>query len=210
MQYSALIVAAGSGSRMGLGYNKVYYRCADGRTILEHTIEVFRRDRDCVQIIAVSDPQDFHEHIKSADVTAVPGGSTRQESVSHGLAEVAADYVFIHDGARPYLDQASLDAMKKALQTEDAACLMVKVKDTIKQVEDGYIASTPDRSKLWAAQTPQAFRTSLLKECMKAAETEGWTGTDDCSLAERYSAVRIKVVEGSYGNYKITTPEDLR
>ncbi len=210
MQYSALIVAAGSGSRMGLGYNKVYYRCADGRTILEHTLDVFRNDSDCIQIIVVSDPDDFHEQIKSEDVTVVQGGSTRQESVSHGLTKVIADCVFIHDGARPYLDQKNLDDLKNALLKEDAACLMVKVKDTIKVVEDGYIKSTPDRSSLWAAQTPQVFRTSLLKDCMQRAEAEGWTGTDDCSLIERYSDTGIKVVEGSYSNYKITTPEDLK
>jgi len=116
----------------------------------------------------------------------------------------------VHDGARPYLDEKSLKRIKKALKTDDAVLLSVPCKDTIKKVgEDGYIELTYDRGTLCAAQTPQAFRTDLLLECMKKAEAEKFTGTDDCSVVETFSDVRIKTVEGSYANIKITTPEDM-
>lgn len=213
MEYSALIVAAGSGTRMQLGYNKVYYPFPDGRTILEHTMAAFLQDEDCRQVVVVTDIDEYRRRISSRSIgriVLVQGGATRQESVCHGLEAVLCDHVMVHDGARPYLDQDCLSRIKEALQSEDAVCLMVPVKDTIKQVQNGYVAATLERSTLMAAQTPQAFRTQLLLDAMKAAEHEGFTGTDDCSLVERYGHARVKAVLGSYANLKITTPEDLR
>ena len=197
MNYSAIIVAAGSGTRMHLGYNKVYYRFRDGRTILEHTISVFAADDDCRQMIVVSEPETFHKEIVLNDprISVVAGGSSRQESVSHGLALAKEDVVLVHDG------DASVGP---------AACLMVPVKDTIKRVEEGKIVETYPRQLLYAAQTPQAFRTDLLRQCMEEALKNGFTGTDDCSLVEHFRRdIAIRAVEGSYENRKITTPEDL-
>ena len=214
MKYSALIVAAGSGSRMNLGYNKVYARLKDGRTIVETTVDVFLNDPDCGQIVVVTDPGEFRKnYTKRHDgrIVLCQGGSTRQESVNNGLAAVMLDTVMIHDGARPFLDQDSLNRLKNAMETEDAALLCVACKDTIKKADDnGYIVETYERSTLRSAQTPQAFRTSVIMDAMEKAIADGYTGTDDCSLVERYSSVRIKAVEGSYGNFKVTTPEDLR
>jgi len=212
MEYSALIVAAGSGTRMKLGYNKVYYPFPDGRPILEHTMDIFLRDEDCRQLVVVTDIGAYRRMISAKStgrVVLVQGGATRQESVCHGLEAVISDHVMVHDGARPYLDSGCLMRIKEALRHDDAVCLMVPVKDTIKQVADGYVTATPDRSTLMAAQTPQAFRTQLLLDAMKEAEREGFTGTDDCSLVERYSHVRVRAVLGSYANLKITTQEDL-
>ncbi len=210
MKYSVLIVAAGSGTRMNLGFNKVYAVMKNGKTILETTISVFKKDPDCNEIIVVTDREDFEKYIgKREHVTIVSGGSTRQESVSNGLAKVTNDYVFIHDGARPFVDQDSLDRLKGALQVNRAALLAVACKDTIKVTKDGYVSHTPDRSALIAAQTPQAFAKDLILSCMELAKKEGFTGTDDCSLVERFSNEKIAVVEGSYANIKITTKEDL-
>ena len=211
MQYSVIIPAAGKGTRMGLGYNKAYYRMQDGRTILEHTAEIFASDSDCREIVIVTDPEEYETEIGAIEgkIKVTSGGSSRQESVYSGLKEVTSDYVMIHDGARPYLSQECLHALKQAMEVEDAACLTVPCKDTIKVVNGGYIVKTIERAAIAAAQTPQAFRTELIRYCMKQAIEEGYTGTDDCSLVERYSDVRIKVVEGSYANLKITTPEDL-
>lgn len=212
MKYSTVIVAAGKGTRMNLGYNKVYARLEDGRTILEHAMDIFLNDEDCAQITVVTDADSYHDHIKGrwpGKITLAKGGATRQESVSNGLNTVIGEFVMIHDGARPFLDKDSLERLKKTLETEDAALLCVACKDTIKVVHDGYITETPDRSTLMNAQTPQAFRTSLLVSCMKQASDEGFTGTDDTSLIERYSDVKVKAVEGSYANAKITVPEDL-
>ena len=213
MKYTALIVAAGSGTRMKLGYNKVYALMRDGRTILNHTMDIFRADKDCIQIVVVTEALTFYQNMEGSwpgMITIAKGGKTRQESVKNGLQAVLADYVMVHDGARPYLDEKSLKRIKKALKENDAVLLSVPCKDTIKKIdEDGYIEMTYDRSTLCAAQTPQAFRTELLTECMRSAEEAGFTGTDDCSLVEAFSDTRVKTVEGSYANIKITTPEDM-
>ena len=213
MKYSTIIVAAGKGERMKLGFNKVYAELEDGRTILEHAMEPFMNDEDCVQITLVTDAEDYYHHNMQkrwpGRISIVRGGSTRQESVSHGLDTVFAEAVMIHDGARPYLDSDSLERLKETMETEKAALLCVPSKDPIKVVKDGYIVETPDRNTLMNAQTPQAFETELLVSCMNQAFDEGFTGTDDTSLIERYSDVKVKAVEGSYGNIKITVPEDL-
>jgi len=210
MKYSALIVAAGSGSRMNLGFNKVYAKLQDDKTILETTIQVFEKDTDCEEIIVVTDQEDFEKYIgHKENVLIVNGGNTRQQSVSNGLQNVHTDYVFIHDGARPYVDEDSLNRLKQSLEVNKAALLAVPCKDTIKVTKDGFVENTPDRSTLIAAQTPQAFETKLILSCMKMAEEAGFTGTDDCSIVERFSQEKIAVVEGSYANIKITTKEDL-
>jgi 2-C-methyl-D-erythritol 4-phosphate cytidylyltransferase len=210
MRYSVILVAAGSGTRMHLGYNKVYYRL-QGQTILEKSMQLFEADEDCRQVIVVTEPELYAREIgvPSAKDHVTAGGETRQASVARGLSLVREDVVLVHDAARPFLPRECLDALKKAMEKEEAACLMVPVKDTIKQVENGWIKRTIERSTLYAAQTPQAFRTALLKDCMTRAEAEGFTGTDDCSLVERYSSVKIRMVAGSYENRKLTTPEDL-
>lgn len=212
MKYSVLICAAGSGTRMKLGYNKVYARMKDGRTILDTTVSLFLNDIDCEQIVIVTDVKEYlaHHCVMDGRIILCKGGDSRQESVHHGLLAVTGEYVMIHDGARPFLAREQLDALKETLEKEDACLLMVPCKDTIKKVVDGYVAETFDRSTLMAAETPQAFKTSLIKACMKKAIGDGFTGTDDATLVEKYSDVKVKAVEGSYSNIKITTPEDLR
>ncbi len=214
MKYSAVIVAAGSGTRMKLGFNKVYAKLSDGKMILEKTMDAFLQDKDCTQVVIVTDIREYQKHIKMdfwpGAITVVKGGSTRQESVISGLSAALEDIVMIHDGARPYLTMKSLRALKKAMKEEKAACLAVPVKDTIKVTKDGYIQKTPDRETLYAAQTPQVFHTSDIIRCMRRAIEDGFTGTDDCSVFEKYSRRKIRLVTGDYGNIKITTPEDLR
>lgn len=210
MKYAALIPAAGEGRRMDLGYNKDYYRM-DDRTVLEHSMRLFLEDEDCEQIVVVTDPALYLRNIGvNGKVLLAMGGDTRQQSVANGLKAVISGTVFIHDGARPYLDKKDLEAVKQAMETCEAACLAVPSKDTVKIVKDGYIAGTPDRETLYNAQTPQAFRTELLRTCMEQAVQEGYTGTDDCSVVERFSSTPIRIVAGSYENIKLTTPEDLR
>ena len=198
---------------MKLGYNKVYAKMRDGRTILNHTMDVFRADKDCIQIVVVTESLAYYQNMEGdwpGLITLAKGGKTRQESVRNGLLAAIGEYVMIHDGARPYLDQKSLKRIKKALKTDDAVLLTVPCKDTIKKIDaEGYVELTYDRSTLAAAQTPQAFKTSLLMECMAKAEQAKFTGTDDCSLVEAFSDVRVRTVEGSYANIKITTPEDM-
>jgi 2-C-methyl-D-erythritol 4-phosphate cytidylyltransferase len=213
MEYTALIVAAGSGTRMGLGYNKVYAPLTDGQPMLFHTMKVFQDDPDCHQLVIVTDSWAFLEHwhdVLPHDTVFVHGGNSRRESVRRGLTAVKYPVVFVHDGARPYVDRRSIEALKEAMKTEQAALLMVPCKDTIKVVKDGYVEKTLDRSTLQAAQTPQAFATDLLMSCLDQAAADGFEVTDDASAVEKYGHVRVRAVSGSYANFKITTPEDLR
>ena len=176
-------------------------------------MDIFLNDPDCKQIVVVTNSDDYHKSVSegtTGKVVIAKGGETRQESVTNGLEAVICDYVFIHDGARPFLAKESLEHLKEAMEVEDAACLMVPCKDTIKRVEGDYIVQTIPRQELRAAQTPQCFKTELIRTCMAQANEEGFLGTDDCMLVERYSDVRIRVVEGTFENKKITTPDDLK
>lgn len=212
MKYSVVIAAAGSGSRMGLGYNKVYYP-VNNRPLLAYTIDVFENDEECIDIIVVSDVNTFNEKMseeKFCKVIVVSGGSSRQESIYHGLQHAKEEIVMIHDGARPHITQELLDKLKQEMIKERGAILMVPCKDTIKIVENGYIVKTIPRETLMAAQTPQVFYTSDILYCMKKALEEGYIGTDDASLIERYLNIKVACVLGDYNNLKITTPEDLK
>ncbi len=213
MKYSAVIVAAGVGQRMKLGFNKAYAKLSTGKTIIETTVEVFLQDPDCKQIVLVTDMEDPYSKQLSAQygrLVVARGGATRQESVYSGLKGTLCDYVLIHDGARPYVSLELIERIKRALETEKAALLAISSKDTVKRVKDGYVLETYPRSELILAQTPQGFETDLILECYKKAKKEGYLATDDASLVEYYSDVPVKIVEGSPSNFKITTPDDLQ
>lgn len=213
MEYTALVVAAGSGRRVGLGYNKLLYKFENGKTILEETVQIFMKDERCKQIIVVSSGDDMETFTKlcsAGNVVFVLGGATRQQSVYNGLKAVKEDYVLIHDGARPWLSIACIDRVLEALQTEDACLLCVPVKDTIKEIKDGYVVQTHKRSDLKQAQTPQAFLTSLILAAYKKAMTQAIMATDDAQIVELCTDVSVKAVEGSYENIKVTTMNDIQ
>ena len=209
MDYSCVIVAAGKGSRMNLGYNKVYYML-DDKCILEHTIKSFKDDSDCKEIIVVCDIDDFKAHIKDDDVILVSGGATRSDSVYNGLQKVSYEYVMIHDGARPYVSSKILDDTKQCLSKHNACVAMVDCKDTIKKVIDNKVVKTYDRTTLKNAQTPQSFKTSLIIEAYQKAIADNFVATDDASIYEAYGNDDVYVIEGSYDNIKITTIEDIK
>ncbi|MVP02282.1 2-C-methyl-D-erythritol 4-phosphate cytidylyltransferase [Paenibacillus lutrae] len=213
----AIVVAAGKGSRMRTAESKQYLELA-GKPILVHTLELFERIREVDSVVLVVGEGDVSrcESYKTQygldKVTRiVAGGGERQDSVSLGLKALpdGTEWVLVHDGVRPLVsEQQVLACLDKAAVTE-AAVLAVPVKDTIKVVNDkGHIVSTPDRKSLWAIQTPQAFRLSLLLQAHQMAGQDGFVGTDDAMLVER-TGVTVHVVEGDYYNIKITTPEDL-
>lgn len=214
----AIIPAAGTGSRMQAGVNKQYLLLA-GRPILAHTLAIFvahpRIDRIC--IVVPADEVDYCraeivERYGLGKVSAIiAGGHTRQDSVGNGLLGCDAaidDLIVVHDGARPLLDAAELDALLDAATVTGAATLGVPVKDTIKQVQDGVIVATPERSSLWQVQTPQAFRYELVLAAHRQARIDNFAATDDAMLVERLHHP-VTMVAGSYRNIKITTPEDL-
>jgi 2-C-methyl-D-erythritol 4-phosphate cytidylyltransferase len=147
----------------------------------------------------------------SKPVELIPGGETRQESVYNGLQAlpVNADKVLIHDGARCLATPQLFDRCAEALLTCQGLIAAIPVKDTIKVVDEwGYIQDTPNRSQLWAAQTPQGFDVELLKQCHAQGKSLGWKVTDDAALLEKCQ-LPVKIVMGEETNLKITTPVDL-
>ena len=210
----AVIVAAGTASRMG-GIDKVMAPIG-GEPMIVHTVRAFQ-NCDAIRQIIVVTRQDLivpimdlcHEFDKVLAVMV--GGSSRQESVEIGLGALSSDMklVAVQDGARPLITDAVIDRTVRAAHTYGAAAPAVPVKDTIKEVRGGIVASTPVRSTLRAVQTPQVFDVDLLKGALKKAKDDGAEVTDDCSAVERMG-MSVKIVEGDERNIKVTTPMDLR
>ncbi len=214
MEYSVCLLAAGKGSRTHLEYNKVFYKLENGKTVLDTGLSVFLEDEDCKEVVIVSSHYEV-EYVRSLyrqnkKIQVVEGGSTRQESVSKGLDKVNYPYVFIHDGARPYIKKEQIDMCKETLKEEDACLLMVPSVDTSKIIENGYVKETLVRSTVYNAQTPQCFKTDLIRYCQEQAMKENYTGTDDAELVEKFGNTKIKMVLGDPSNVKITLPTDLK
>ena len=212
---SAIIVAAGSGSRFNSVNPKQFFEL-HGKPLLIHTIEKFERAESVNSILLVlakSYVEAFKDSVKEFGLTKifaiVPGGETRAESVLNGLNAIDArtEIVAVHDGARPLVSVDEIEqTIKKAEQT-GAACLTARVTDTIKAIRGGDISATLDREKLRRALTPQAFKVELLREAFAGVELDE-TVTDECYLIERLGHP-IAVVEGSPRNIKVTHREDL-
>ncbi|NTW96835.1 MAG: 2-C-methyl-D-erythritol 4-phosphate cytidylyltransferase [Erysipelotrichaceae bacterium] len=211
MNYSVIIAAGGNGGRMGLSYNKMFYTLSNGHTILQTSVNLFKNDENCKQIIIATNPDDMHRlsNIHGGRIVIVNGGKTRQESVFNGLMAVNQAVVLVHDGARPWCTQEAIDDLLKAMRTEDAAILAVPEVETVKVVENGYITQTIARDHLMHAQTPQAFNTEILVKAHHKAISDHFNATDDAQLIERFTDVKIKIVEGNYSNIKITTMNDV-
>jgi 2-C-methyl-D-erythritol 4-phosphate cytidylyltransferase len=215
MTYQVIIPAAGQGKRMGAGRNKLFLEIK-GIPVLIYTLQVFEEDEQCTGIVLVINPEEEQElqnllkqyQIKKV-IDLVPGGKERQYSVYHGVQAIGGNgIVLVHDGARPFIDHKQIAQLVSAADTVGASVLAVPLKDTVKKVEDGKVSETIDRSSLWAIQTPQAFRLSLLRKAHEKAEAEDFLGTDDASLVERIG-YDVIIVEGNYDNIKLTTQEDL-
>ena len=210
----AVIVAAGTASRMG-GIDKVM-ASVGGEPMIVRTVRAFQ-NCDAIRQIVVVTRQDLivpisdlcHEFGKVKAVMV--GGSSRQESVEIGLGALSADMklVAVQDGARPLITDAVIDRTVRAAHTYGATAPAIPVKDTIKVVQGGIVASTPNRSTLRAVQTPQVFDLDLLKGALKKAKDDGAEVTDDCSAVE-LMGMSVKIVEGDERNIKVTTPMDLK
>lgn len=198
---------------MKLPYNKVFHHLNKDRTVLDTSLDIFLQDSDCKQVVlmyAQEDKEYMEKHYGDIDrVSLHVGGLTRQESAGIALHFVDQDHVMIHDAARPYVTSDQIEALKKALETEDACLLMIPSVDTVKIVKDGYVQTTPLRKDVYNAQTPQCFKTSLIKKCYERSLLEGRQATDDAQLVEWYTDVPIKVVLGDLSNKKITLPQDI-
>ena len=204
---SAVIVAGGSGTRMGRPKQMLPL---GAKPVLVRTVEAFLNTPEIKEIVVVTPPENRAElekrfpHIIFADP-----GKTRLLSVKNGFLKTSAtaQLVAVHDGARPLVEPVHISACLQAAQKYGAAVLAVPVKDTVKVCKDGFVQNTLDRSVLWAAQTPQCYRRSILAEALeKFGQEEG--ATDESQLVEKLG-IKVRVVPSSYKNNKITTPEDL-
>ena len=210
----AVIVAAGSASRMG-GIDKVMAELG-GEPMIRRTVRAFQNS-DAITSIVIVTREDLIRPISALCrdmdkvVAVVAGGSSRQESVHLGLNALpkGTKLAAVHDGARPMISWEVIDRTVRAANTYGAAAPAIPVKDTIKVVQGGLVKETPDRATLQAVQTPQVFDFDLLRGALKKAETDGAQVTDDCSAVERLG-MKIKFVEGDERNLKVTTPLDLK
>ncbi len=212
-----VIVAAGTGSRMKMEINKQFIKLNE-KEIIAYTIEKFYKHKniqDIVVVIKEEEAEFFNKNIlkkyKFENIKIAYGGNERQDSVYNGLKllDNKCDTVLIHDGARPFVSGYTIDKSIEEVKKHKAVVVGVRVKDTIKVINDkNDIIDTPDRSKLWAVQTPQTFDYNILLKSYEDAFENGFYGTDDAMLVERIG-YKVKMVEGSYNNIKITTQEDI-
>lgn len=210
----AVIVAAGSASRMG-GIDKVMAEL-EGEPMICRTVRTFEQC-DAIKEIVIVTREDLVIPIgelcrEMPKVKAVVvGGKSRQESVEHGLEALSGKVrlAAVHDGARPLVSVELIDRVARAAHSYGAAAPAIPVKDTIKVVEGGLVKETPDRQTLRAVQTPQIFDLDLLRGALAKAKRDGAELTDDCSAVERLK-MSVRIVEGDERNLKVTTPMDLK
>lgn len=221
MKNTAIVLAGGRGSRMKSEIPKQYL-LIDGKPVLYYSLDVFQKYPGIDEIILVCGADDIEKCRKdiveyygfSKVRCIVPGGRERYHSVHEGLKAVRdCRYVLIHDGARPFVDEGMLNRILEELPVCRACVVGMPVKDTIKlSSEQGYVEQTLPREKLWSIQTPQSFEYSLIRQAydeLAGREPQEVKITDDAMVLEYISGIPVKLIEGSYENMKITTPEDL-
>ncbi len=225
MKSVAVILAAGSGSRMKTDVKKQYMEIG-GKPLIYYSIKAFEESAvdDIVLVVSRGDvdyvKKDIVQKYKFDKVTAVvEGGLARYHSVRLGLMAAApdCDYAFIHDGARPFVNREFIMRAMSAVREFKACVVGMPAKDTIKIADEkGFAATTPDRNLMWVVQTPQVFSYNMILDLYKRLDREegdlmakGINITDDAMVVEYYTDTKVKLVEGSYDNIKITTPEDV-
>ena len=219
MKSTAIVLAAGQGKRMNSKVQKQFL-LIKGKPVLYYSLSCFQNSREIEEIIVVTGKdsinfckQEIIEAYGFSKVKAViAGGRERYDSVYAGLCACEdSDYVFIHDGARPFLTEDMIRRGKEAVLASGACGIGMPSKDTIKIAdENGMVASTPSRSLVWNIQTPQIFSYTAIREAYERARQQNMADiTDDAMVMERFGNMKIKLVEGSYENIKITTPEDI-
>ena len=212
---SAIIVAAGDSTRMGYKISKQLIPL-NGHAAIEYTLQAFQSCPLIDEIIVVARSKDIDDIAQIAfsfkKVSAVTsGGATRVDSVRRGVkaADKRATHYAIHDGARVLITSAQIENAVNAAFECDAVTLGTPVTDTVKVVDEhGVIRSTPNRSSMWAVQTPQVFEKELYKRAMANAVEKELNVTDDCSMVEAIG-VKVRVIRGEYSNIKLTTPVDI-
>lgn len=211
MKYSVIILAAGSGIRTGLEYNKVFHKIK-GKKVVDYSLEFFRKHDQCKEIILVCSEKDFNYVYDNYNQTVdyvILGGSSRQESVFKGLNKANNDYVLIHDSARPFINEKAINDLLIDLAATSATTLAVFMKDTIVKTNGNRLGKTLDRNKVLRIQTPQAFKLDLILEAHQKARNVGYLATDDTDLISRFTDVMPSFVLGDYRSFKLTNKSDI-
>jgi 2-C-methyl-D-erythritol 4-phosphate cytidylyltransferase len=202
MKRSVILLAGGEGSRFG---TKKQYIPLGGKPLYMHSLE---KVLDLFEEVILVLPEEDLQKIKvPPKVKKVVGGKERQDSVFEGILEAEGDIVIVHDCARPFASRELFLKVSELGEFEGKICAL-PVRDTLKQVSEGMVIKTIDRTGLWHSQTPHAFLRKVLLECHFRARSEGFFATDDAMLLERYG-YRVGVVMGEPTNIKITYPEDI-
>lgn len=217
-KYTAIVLAAGSGKRMNTIVHKQYL-LLNGKPILYYSLKAFEDSRVSEIVLVTGDGEEEYcqkEIIQKYGLQkvchVVKGGKERYHSVYEGLKAVRkTDYVLIHDGARPFIDKDIIERSIETVEKYQACVVGMPAKDTIKIVDElGFAADTPDRERVWQVQTPQTFSYSLIMQAYeKLMACNKRQVTDDAMVLEQMTDQTVKLIEGSYRNIKITTPEDL-
>ena len=216
--YSVVILAAGSGSRMKLGYNKMIHKIND-KLIINMTLDKFINN-DLISEIIVTVSLENLEYIKknivkSDKIKIVLGGCERQDSVYEAIKYLKSnsinEYVLVHDGARCNISNELIDKCIDEIKNTKLSGygVGVKEKNSIREVENGYVSKILNRDKLYSMQTPQISKISILDDCLNKASISNTLCTDEVSLLVN-NGYEVKIIEGEYSNIKITTPDDLR
>lgn len=215
-QVVAIVPAAGSGERFGKGTNKPF-AVLGNKPLIIWAVEALQSLPEITEIIPVVKEADreicsrlFEEYSVTKIRRIAPGGRERQDSVFHGLSLIhdKDSVVLVHDGVRPLIEPSVIQNALQQLNGCDGVVIGVPLKDTVKEVRGGFVRNTPKRDLLWAVQTPQIFYYQALYDAYEKAMADSFYTTDDSALVERNGGV-IKIVQGSYTNIKVTTPEDL-
>ncbi len=219
MKVTSIILSAGKGKRMNSTISK-QYMMLNGKPLIYYTLKAFETSiTDDIIIVTGEDDKDYirndivekYEFKKVSKI--VSGGKERYNSSYNGiLAADDADYVLIHDAARPCITQENINELIHSVKQYKACIPGVPVKDTIKIAnENGEVTDTPDRNKLWQIQTPQAFDRELILDAYhKMIAKKDYLVTDDSMVVEKFSDIKVRIIVGEYTNIKVTTPEDMR
>lgn len=228
MKNVAIVLAAGSGKRMQLDVKKQYMQIA-GKPLIYYALHTFEQSDIITDVILVTGADDIdfckqdivEEYGFSKVRDIVAGGKERYHSVMAGIDAISkaggCEYVFIHDGARPFVDEAMLGRLYEDVKVTEACVAAVKSKDTVKLANTAdYVVSTPNRDLTWIIQTPQVFEYELIKEAYGILKEEecglpcqGIVVTDDAMVVETWTKHRVKLTVGRYENIKVTTPDDV-
>lgn len=206
--FDCVLLMAGSGLRAGFPYNKIKYKI-NNKAVYEYSLDLFLGMKDVNRIVLVCKEEEIDDfiHLKSDRVFVCKGGKRRQDSVLNGLRECVSDVVLIHDAARPNIVLDELYKLYEACLKYDAAVLAVRENNALKEVSEGFVSKSLDRSCLWQMQTPQAVKRDMM---ISSLEKIDYMIYDDIQALELVYGIKAFVIEGRYENFKLTTELDFK